>query len=171
MKRHATPPAEPAPDEGTTRSRRKRDMQDLQVLGEKLSRLRADQVRGLPVEERLVEALLALQKMGPSEHRRRQLQLVGKLMRDEDVVQVTAAFECATAGTQAEQDTFRELEGWRARLLAEGDAALGEALAAFPGAEVTQLRQLVQSARRERERGGPPIGARKLFQYLKRSSA
>ncbi len=162
-------PGDTEPDEGTTRSQRKRDMQDLQVLGERLSRLRPDQVRALPVEGRLVEALLSLQKMGPSEHRRRQLQLVGRLMRDEDVALVSAASTSAGAATEAEEAAFRDLEDWRTRLIAEGDAALGEALAAFPNAEAPPLRQLIRDARREREQGKPPGSARRLFQYLRRS--
>jgi ribosome-associated protein len=154
-------------DPGPTKSQRKRDMQDLQDLGEKLSRLRADQVRELPLEDGLIVAILAAQKMEPSEHRRRQMQLVGKLMRGEDVGLINAAYERATTVSQADLQALHDLEQWRARLLAEGDAAIGEALQAFPGAEASQLRQLIREARREAEKEKPPVSARKLFRYLK----
>lgn len=163
MKRRDTPP----PGEEPSRGQRKRDMQQLQALGERLSRLRPEQVRALPADQELIDAILAVQGMGPSEHRRRQLQLIGKLMRGEAVDPLVAACEQAASGGQEDAALLRSLEDWRARLLAGGEEAVAEAVRAFPGADEAQLRKLVADARREQERGKPPASARKLFRYLR----
>mgnify|MGYP003561740327 FL=1 len=59
-----------------------------------------------------------------------------------------------------------QLERWRARLLAEGDAALTDFLNAHPNADHQQLRTLVRAARRDQEhdRSQAP---RKLFRLLR----
>ena len=62
---------------------------------------------------------------------------------------------------------FHHLERWRDRLIEEGDAALGDALAEWPGLDRQQLRQLVREARRERDQSKPRGAGRKLFRYLR----
>jgi len=81
-------------------------------------------------------------------------------------------FVLPDARLQAEaRRDFHRLEAWRDRLLAEGDAALPELLAEFPGADRQQLRQLIRNAHRERAAQKPPRAARLLFRYLRELAA
>lgn len=158
-------------DEKPSKSQRKRDMTAAQELGEQLLQLRADVLQKMPLDERLLETILQAQKMPQHEAKRRHLQLIGKLMRAADVDAIQEAFLEKQAGSVAATRALHELEHWRSRLLQEGDAAIGDALAIFPGVDVQQLRQLIRDAKREKEQEKAPAAARKLFQYLKQYQA
>lgn len=155
-------------DEKPSKSQRKRDMTAAQELGEQLLQLRPDVLQKMPLDERLLETILQAQKMPQHEAKRRHLQLIGKLMRAADVDAIQTAFLETQAGSVAATRALHELEHWRSRLLKEGDTAIGEALAIFPGVDVQQLRQFIRDAKREAEQAKAPAVARKLFQYLKR---
>lgn len=154
-------------DERPSKSQRKRDMTALQELGEKLAALAPDALKKMPLDEHLLNTLLQAQKMAQREARRRHLQLVGKLMRNADIEAIQQAYDNAQSGSREAARALHELEQWRARLLKEGDKAVGEALQVFPGVEAQQLRQLIRDAKREAEQQKPLVAARKLFQYLK----
>ncbi len=49
-----------------------------------MAQLSTKQIQKLPVEERLIDALLELQSITSHEARRRQCQRIGKLLRNED---------------------------------------------------------------------------------------
>ena len=154
-------------DERPSKSSLKREMLALQDLGKKLAELTPDVLKKMPLEERLLETILQLQKMTQREAHRRHLQLVGKLMREADIEAVKLAYENTQTGGIEASRALHQLEHWRKRLLDEGDKAIGEALQVFPGIETQPLRQFLRDARREAEQQKPPAAARKLFQYLK----
>ncbi len=156
-----------ADDELPSKSQRKREMTALQELGEKLAELSPDALKKMPLDERLLETLLQMQKMTQREARRRHLQLVGKLMRNADADAIQSAYDKTQSGSREASRALHQLESWRTRLLQEGDTAVGEAMQLFPGTEAQQLRQLIRDAKRETEQQKPPVSARKLFQYLK----
>lgn len=54
------------------------------ALGAQLAELSAKQIKNLPVEERLIEALLDVQQISSHEARRRQFSRIGKLLRNEN---------------------------------------------------------------------------------------
>mgnify|MGYP001007350934 CR=1 FL=1 len=70
--------------ERPSKSQRKRESHALQALGEQLVELRDDVLLRLPLDEDLVEAIRFARTIRSHEGRRRQLQLVGKLMRHAD---------------------------------------------------------------------------------------
>jgi ribosome-associated protein len=154
-------------DERPSKSSLKREMLALQALGKKLAELTPETLRKMPLDERLLDTILQLQKMTQREAHRRHLQLVGKLMREADIEAVKLAYENTQTGSIEASRALHELEYWRTRLLKEGDAAVGEALQIFPGIEAQPLRQLLRDAKREAEQQKPPSSMRKLFQYLK----
>ena len=77
------PPALPTVDAPLTpsKSQRKRDAHALQALGVQLIALSADQLARLERPEALHEAVLAAQRMHAHGARMRQMQYIGKLMR------------------------------------------------------------------------------------------
>jgi len=77
------PPALPAADAPLTpsKSQRKRDAHALQALGVQLVALSATQLARLELPEALHEAVLAAQRMRSHGARTRQIQYIGKLMR------------------------------------------------------------------------------------------
>ncbi|MDH4181880.1 MAG: DUF615 domain-containing protein, partial [Betaproteobacteria bacterium] len=90
-------PAAPAP--ATTdapplsKTRRKQAMHDLQDLGEALVALDPKALAKLDLPERLADAVAQARGITRHEARRRQLQYVGRLMRDVDPAPIRAALE------------------------------------------------------------------------------
>ena len=71
-------------DERPSKTQRKKQMHDLQALGSELVELNEQQLASVELPERLLDAVKEAQRMTKFEARRRQLQYIGKLMREVD---------------------------------------------------------------------------------------
>lgn len=140
-------------------------MHALQDLGESLIALDPAKLAELALPERLVDAITLARGITRHEARRRQLQYVGRLMRDLDPEPIRAALERFAAMPKAERARFAAAERWRDRLLDDGAAAT-EFIAAFPQVDAQELAQLAGEARAERSSGRPPHKFRALFRFV-----
>ncbi len=116
--------------------------------------------------DRLREAVLEAQRIRSREGRRRQLQYIGRLMREVDTEAIAARLAYLKGESDAARAEFHALERWRTRLLAD-EAALADWLAAYPASDVQRLRQLIRNARREAAQGRAPHASRALFRLLR----
>ena len=155
------------PLEPPSKSARKRTMHDLQQLGLDLVALDPGRLSMLDLPERLVDAIALARGITKHEGRRRQLQYIGKLMRDVDPVPLRAAFAAWERGPAVDRMRFAAVEQWRDRVLDHADG-LTDFMAAHPAADRTVLAALIADARAERARGSPPHKYRALFRELKR---
>lgn len=118
-------------DDRPSKTRRKKDMLKLQVLGERLVSLPASRLKAVPLEERLREAIDHAREIRSHEGRRRQLQFIGRLMRSADA----AAIEASLAGddaTHARQvAAHHAAEQWRDGLI-NGSRRLETFVTQFP---------------------------------------
>ncbi len=152
-----------------SKSQKKRDMHELQSLGEDLLTLPMDRVTPLALPEILMDALRAAKKITAHEGRRRQIQYIGKLMRQVDPEPIREAVAAFKLGHAKDSLALHESERWRAELLAN-DEALQRFIAEHPGIDVQQLRSLVRAARKDaagapEQRNGRAF--RELFQFIK----
>ncbi len=148
-----------------SKSQRKRESSALQDLGLALVKLPEDRVRNLDLPDALRSAVLEAQRIRSHGALRRQMQYIGKLMRDveaEPIARQLAEMRSLSDRSKAE---FHALEHWRDRLLAN-DQALTEWLAGHPECDAQQLRQLLRNARKEAAEGKPPRASRALFRML-----
>ncbi|MFO1325014.1 MAG: ribosome biogenesis factor YjgA [Burkholderiales bacterium] len=167
MSRPDEPPAPVATrTEPPSKTQRKHAMHALQDLGEALVGLDPARLAELGLPERLADAIAVARGVRAHEGRRRQLQYVGKLMRDIDPAPIREALDRWSSGVPADRARFAESETWRDRLLAD-EKALEPFLAAHPGADRVALAALVRDARAERARGGPPHKSRALFRAVR----
>jgi len=156
------------PDQATfSKTQRKRASLALQDLGKELTRLSPDQLAELGLPDRLLDAVLAAQRISKFGALRRQLQYVGRLMHDVDAEAIAARLRTWMGVSREANAQLHRLERWRARLL-QDDTALEELAVSFPGCDTQRLRQLVRSARLEELEGRPPRSFRALFQELRR---
>jgi ribosome-associated protein len=153
--------------EAPSKSRRKRDMLALQKLGEELLAFPVATLQDMGLPEPLFEAIETARRIKAHGGRRRQLQYIGKLMRNLD----TASIREAIASRRQQQSThtraFHRLEGLREALIDDADAALAVVFEEFPAADRQHLRRLARQARTERDNHQPPRAARVLFRYLR----
>ena len=150
-----------------SKSQFKREMIALQDMGEELVRLSAEQLAKLPLSDELREAICAAQGMHARGARYRQMQYIGRLMREVDPAPVQEALDIVKNRHNRATALLHRLEKWRNELIAGDPEALEEVFAAFPNADRQHLRQLVRNAQKEEEAGKPPKSSRELFRYLR----
>lgn len=112
------------PEQKPSKSGRKREQLELQMLGEKLAALPDEDLAGLDLGERLNQAIIELRRMNSHEAIRRQKQFIGKLMREVDPGPIRAIFADRSADLMRERRRFVSAERWRDRLRTEGRPAL-----------------------------------------------
>lgn len=149
-----------------SKSQRKRDMHALQEMGAALVALPAARLARIDMPEELREALHEAQRLTRHEARRRQMQYIGRLMREIDPAPIRAALDALKGASAIENARQHRLEKLRERLLKD-EAVLTEIGAAHPGADLTRLRQLRRNALRDRDEGRPPRAYRDLFRQLR----
>ena len=141
-------------------------MHELQALGAALVDLPESQLATLQIGDELREAVLEAKRIGSHEARRRQLQYIGRLMREVDPAPIRAQLDALVGHSAQEAARHRRLEALREKLLAD-DAALTDYVATHAGADLQALRTLIRNARREQKEGRPPRAYRELFRLLK----
>jgi len=150
-----------------SKSQLKREAHALQQLGVDLLDLTEDTWASLGLPDRLTAALGEAKRLHSRSGRKRQLQYIGKLMRDIDPEPIEAWFEQQRLAARRMAQAHHQLEDWRDRLIAEGDPALEPFLQQHPQADRQHLRQLVRQAKKEKEHNKPPKSSRALFRYIR----
>jgi ribosome-associated protein len=154
-----------------SKTRRKEESHELQGLGEALLEFSDAQLTTLGLGESLVDAISASRRIRTHEARRRQMQLIGKLMRSADVELARVAVAERQLGRARDSLALHSAERWRAELIAD-DAATTRFASAHAGADLQRLRALVRNARKDaaaapEQRSGRAY--RELFQFIRES--
>jgi ribosome-associated protein len=149
-----------------SKTRRKREMHELQALGVALVALPEGMLQAMALDSRLLEAVLEAKRITAHEGKRRQIQYIGRLMRDVDPAPIRARIAELEGSSAQASARHRRLEGWRERLIAD-DEALTAFATEHPGADLQSLRALIRNARKEASLGKPPHAFRELFRVLK----
>ncbi|RTL48092.1 MAG: DUF615 domain-containing protein [Rhodocyclaceae bacterium] len=149
-----------------SKSRKKRDVEALQDLGVQLVALSTDRLKKINLPDNLREAVRDAQRISAHGARRRQFQLIGKLMREIDPAPIQEALDEINGVSAAATARLHALERLRTRLL-EDEQVLGEIMASYPQADMKQLRQLRRNALKEQELHKPPKAFREIFRVLK----
>jgi len=149
-----------------SKTQRKKEMHELQSLGAELVELAESQIAALHIPDELRQAVLEAKRIKSHEAKRRQLQYIGKRMRDVDPAPIREQLDALVGHSAQEAARHRRLEALREKLLAD-DAALTTYGAEHAGADLQALRTLIRNARREQKEGRPPRAFRELFRLLK----
>ena len=152
-----------------SKTKRKQEMLELQSLGAKLVELPESQLEEMPMEDALRDAVLEAKRIKSHEAKRRQMQYIGRLMRDVDAAPLRERLEAITGHSAQAAAQHRRLEAWRERLLAD-DGALTAFAAEHPGADLQALRTLIRNTRKEQKEAKPPRSYRELFRLIKECS-
>lgn len=149
-----------------SKSEIKRDAEELKRLGAELVDLGKNSLDKIPLDERLRTEVELAQRI-KKEGRRRQLQLIGKLLRSIDVEPIRVALDKLNNRHNQQVALFHKLEMLRDRLIEQGDEAMGDVIALYPEADRQQLRSMIRNAQKEKAGNKPPKSARQIFQYLR----
>ena len=155
--------------ERPSKSELKRQMSELQKLGEELVAEPRDRVKRVPMPEDVKDAILMCQTITNHEGRRRQMQFVGKKMRtldEEELAVIRRTIDSWKGMSKSDTAFLHAMERRRDKLLAD-DNALTVLLGEHPELDVQHLRTLIRNARKEQAENKPPKAYREIFQILK----
>ncbi len=157
-----------AEDARPSRSQKKRESTALQNMGEELAVLAPSVLEKMPLTPNIREALLEWQRLSSHEGRRRQMQYVGRLMREAgDALAVREALDALKLGQGLQSAAFKRCEKLRDDLMAAAPAETEALLSPYGEEDAAELRDLIARARNEKEHGRPPHAFRALFRKLK----
>jgi ribosome-associated protein len=162
--------ADTPPEEGPSRSARKRASYELQDLGEQVAALPAGTIASLALPERFADALAEAKRLKSFGARKRQVQYLGKLMRrlDPDTIEaVRAAVSAAYAPSAELSAMLHRAERIRDALL-ESDAELERWLAEsqeLASTDAARLRALIREARKDASEARPGEAPRRGRAY------
>ena len=154
-------------EERISKSQKKRDATALQKIGTNLVALTPNQSDKIPMPSYLRQAIDDAKITKSHEGKRRQNQLIGKLIRSADHEEIVKAYNLILAGDLAETEAFKKLELWRDKLVNNGPEALTEFLETHECLDIPSLRQLIQKAADEKNLGKPKGAQKALFRFLR----
>lgn len=154
-------------EEPVSKSQKKRDADYLQKIGVKLIELSVSKLEGLPLTDSLYKAIMDAKSIKSHGAKRRQAQLIGKLMRAADSEAILEAYNQLVEEESALTANFHEIEVWRDKLINEGKEALTAFIDAYQPEEVQQLRQLIKKAIEDQLKQRNTGAATALFRYVR----
>lgn len=159
-------------DDYISKTQLKNHMLALQQLGQKLVNLPDAALAKIPLDEELRDAVLLAQRINRKKDGfRRQLQFIGKLMRQRDTSDIEQALTRLNQQHQSVNQHFHLLERLRDNILQGDEQVIEQALQKHSALDRQKIRQLKRQAHKEQAEQKPPKAARELFQYLKQSIA
>ena len=155
-----------------SRSQKKRDSAAAQKLGETIASLTRMNQEKLELPQAMLDALAEWRVFPGHEAKRRQMQYIGRLMRELNMDDVQKRLDALLAPNRMETASLHAAEAIRDSLL-EADSQtlqkrLDELTVRYPTLKMPHLRHLAQTATAERAGNKPPKAYRELFQILKK---
>lgn len=153
--------------EPPSKSQVKRDMISIQKLGEDLTTLNKKQLDKLPISDTLRVALNEFNRL-PNSHgaRRRQLQFIGKVMRDCNHEEIQAELDKMRTPDRAQVRRAQLIEKWGERILSGSEDDINAFLEAWPQAQRQAIRQITRNYNKDNDEAAR-VHRRKLLDYIK----
>jgi len=152
--------------ERLNKSQQKREIQALLDLGKQLAGLDAIALGKMDIPRELLHALLDVQSMKFGAEKR-QFKLICKILRQINTESLQQTMDELGSRKDELDKHFHRAEHWRDRLIAEGQTAMTEFMAAYPQADAGQIRQLVRNTHKELLQHKAPKSSRALFRLLR----
>ncbi len=152
-----------------SRSQRRREAWDVLELAERLVALTPSQLKKVPLDEKVLDAVELARRITSQIAHKRQVHFLAKLMRKQidDLEPIRLAVDKPLEVRRKETAELHLIERWRERLIEGGDEVLAEFMASFPDVDRHRLRQLIRQAQIERRENRAPSAQRSIFQVIK----
>jgi len=157
--------------EWVSKSEMKREMHKLQDLAERLLNVKKSDLKDFDLNDGMLEAIEEASRIKSHEARRRHLQYMGKLVRDEDIELVQRRLDIRDPSSELFLRLQNQAEKWRERLIRTADAE-GLWIKKFPEIEIQPFRAVIRAAKKEQDEDPKaPIKAgkntKKLLQIIR----
>jgi len=157
----------PELEEQKSKTRVKKEMMELQKLGEQLVTLPVAYLQKAGIPHELVEAIILMKKMNAHGAMRRQMQHIGVIMRGVDPVQIKRDLDKFRQPRQTPEPLKAALDELVQILINGRNEHIEDFLKSYPAADRTRLRQLVRNAKGEKSQAGQMRTLNALKSYLK----
>lgn len=159
---------EPVETEEKSKTQLKNEMLALRKIGQTLVDIGQASLIKVPMDDELRDAVMLARRINRKKDGfRRQVQLIGKMMRTRDIEPIEHALMLMQNAHQKVNDKFHKLEMLRDDLISNGDEAINNIVAEHAQLDRQKLRQLVRQAGKEAQQDKPPKASRELFKYLR----
>jgi len=152
-------------DSTTSKTRIKQEMHALQKIGERLVELNPTQLAEFCLPDTLMDAIIAAKQIRKHGARRRQIQFVGKLMREVDVGPIQKKLSTWDSVSLQHIAWIHLVERWRNCLLKD-EHAFTEFGQQYPTANLQRIRTLTRNTHKERLSNKSLKNFRALFHEL-----
>lgn len=156
-------------EDPVSKSQKKREAELLKKMGVAFVDLSITKLDTLPLPDTLRKAIIDAKTIKSHGAKRRQAQLIGKLMRSADFEAIETAYENILNEDSSVTADFHEVELWRDKLIHEEKEALTQFIDIHQPEDVQQLRQLIKKAVDDRVKEKNSGAAKALFRYLRSS--
>jgi ribosome-associated protein len=153
-------------DNTISKTKLKAEADAVQKIGKKLVDLPKDKIVKLALPELLYEAVIEAKRLTANGAIRRQMQYIGRLMRETDVAPIEEQLQRWEGKNNEENARFHGLERWRDRLLNDIDV-VSAFVELYPKVDAQRMRTLIRNAQKEHLANKPPKSSRELFKMLR----
>ena len=154
-------------DELISKSQLKREAHALLDLGKEIVALQPANLKKIPMDEDLREAVNEARRISANVALKRQLHYLAKMLRHRDVEDIQVAMNNLRQQSSKTDTVLKSCEKWRERLIANEGGALEEFISKFPTVDRQKLRQMIRNAQKETSNNKPPKWSRELFRYIR----
>lgn len=144
----------------------KQENLELQAFILELSARPVEARNALPIDDDCKHILGKINKLGPSNARKRELRYATKFFVDWTPEKILEYKNASLLATKRQINQEKVVEAWRDRLLNDNDA-LTEFVDISANINVQQFRQLVRNAKKEAASGKTGAAANNLFKFIR----
>jgi len=129
-----------------SKTKQKRKMEELQNIGKALVELPKDLLKKLDLPESLRDQVLEARKISQNGAKRRQLQFIGKIMRNIEVEPIQIQLDQLKQPSAQKVKLLHAAESWRNKMI-NNENGFEEFIALYPNVDSKKLEEMISSCR------------------------
>ena len=153
-------------DSVVSKTELKKDSKKIQQFGRKISELSINNIEAFKFPLNIYEAVIGLKNLKSNSAKKRQVQYLGKLLREFDLTHAFLVMKQLEVSSQKEIQRNHIIEGWRDKLLSNNDS-ITEFVDEYPKIDRQLLRQTISNAQKENKDNKGVKYSRQLFKIIK----
>ena len=153
-------------DSVVSKTELKKDSKKIQQFGRKISELTITNIKAFKFSINIYEATIDLKNLKSNSAKKRQVQYLGKLLREIDLTDAFIVMKQLKVSSQKEIQRNNIIESWRDKLLTNTES-ITEFVDKYPKIDRQSLRQTISNAQKEKKHSKPPKYSRQLFRLIK----
>jgi len=153
-------------DSVVSKTELKKDSKKIQQFGRKISELTITNIKAFKFPINIYEATIDLKNLKSNSAKKRQVQYLGKLLREIDLTDAFIVMKQLKVSSQKEIQRNNIIESWRDKLLTNTES-ITEFVDKYPKIDRQSLRQTISNAQKEKKDNKPPKHSKQLFKLIK----